>query len=230
VDEVHYYDEYPWPSAADGGGSSLELRDPYADNSVPQAWDASQEGHRSQWQTYRYQALGADPRGASNPRTFQELVLTADEDLMKDYDRRMILTMEKEVPLMDGALEAIQFFMEKNIPVALASCTNYNLIEAAMNRHDLRKYFKLMVSASGVMPGKPHPEVYIQTAAKMGADPTRCLAIEDSFFGVISAKAAKMKVVAMPDPSEYNQDRFSAADAKIRSLREIDDELFKKLQ
>lgn len=152
------------------------------------------------------------------------------EDLMKDYDRRMILTMEKEVPLMDGALEAIQFFMEKNIPVALASCTNYNLIEAAMNRHDLRKYFKLMVSASGVMPGKPHPEVYIQTAAKMGADPTRCLAIEDSFFGVISAKAAKMKVVAMPDPSEYNQDRFSAADAKIRSLREIDDELFKKLE
>jgi len=152
------------------------------------------------------------------------------EDLMKDYDRRMILTMEKEVPLMDGALEAIQFFKEKNIPVALASCTNYNLIEAAMNRHDLRKYFKLMVSASGVMPGKPHPEVYIQTAAKMGADPTRCLAIEDSFFGVISAKAAKMKVVAMPDPSEYNQDRFSAADAKIRSLREIDDELFKKLE
>ncbi len=152
------------------------------------------------------------------------------EELIKEYDRRMILAMQTEVPLMDGAVEAIQFFREKRIPVALASCTNYNLIETAMDRHDLKKYFKLMVTASGVMPGKPHPEIYIQTVARMGKDPTRCLAIEDSFFGVISAKAAKMKVVAMPDPSEYDQERFSAADVKIRSLREINNELFEKLE
>jgi len=142
----------------------------------------------------------------------------------------MIHTMQMDVPLMDGAVESIQFFREKGIPVALASCTNYNLIEAAMGRHDLKKYFTLMVTASGVMPGKPHPEIYIHTAVKLGMDPTRCLAIEDSFFGVISAKAAKMKVVAMPDPSEYEQERFGAADMKIRSLREINNELFEKLE
>jgi len=152
------------------------------------------------------------------------------EELMKEYDRRMIHTMETEVPLMDGAVEAIQFFRDMRIPVALASCTNYNLIEAAMGRHDLKKYFTLMVTASGKMPGKPHPEVYIHTAAKLGMDPTLCLAIEDSFFGVISAKAAKMKVIAMPDPSEYDQERFGAADVKIRSLREINNKLFEKLE
>lgn len=64
----------------------------------------------------------------------------------------------------------------------------------------------------------------------MGIDPIYCLAIEDSFFGVIAAKAARMKVVAMPDPGEFDQPRYGAADMKIRSLRELDSKAFETLQ
>ena len=152
------------------------------------------------------------------------------EELMKEYDRRMIHIMETDVPIMDGAVEAIQFFRDKKIPVALATCSTGDHIEAAMGKHDLKKYFSLMISAADNMQGKPHPEVYIRTAGLLGTDPTHCLAFEDSFFGVISAKAAKMKVVAMPDPEEYDQLRFGAADLKIRSLRELNNEVFEKLQ
>src|SRR5690606_7121008 len=57
ADEVHYYDGGRWPGAGDGGGSSIELRDPDADNSSPEAWAASEEGDASEWKTYTYRTL-----------------------------------------------------------------------------------------------------------------------------------------------------------------------------
>jgi len=152
------------------------------------------------------------------------------QSLIERYDRRMIEELRTKVPLMEGALEAIRFFGDKGLPMALASCSAMNQIEAAMERHRLRGYFEFMISASGGMPGKPHPEIYLQAAKKLGVQPTECLAIEDSFYGVISAKAARMKVLTMPDPEEYGQGRFGAADLKIRSLNEINDTLFSRIQ
>ena len=152
------------------------------------------------------------------------------EELINRYDDQMIETMRARVPLMEGAEEAIRFFREKKLPIALASCSTHAQIDAAMNKYGLKRNFGLVVSAANGMPGKPHPEVYLQTAAQMGIDPTFCLAIEDSFYGVIAAKAARMKVVAMPDPSEHDQPRFGVADIKIRSLSEINETLFEKLQ
>ncbi|MFO7617360.1 MAG: hexitol phosphatase HxpB [Bacteroidales bacterium] len=152
------------------------------------------------------------------------------ESLIERYDREMVKKMRTQVPLMEGAVEAIRFFREKKIPVALASCSTMEHIEAVMGRYNLTGHFDLMVSAANGMPGKPHPEVYLQTAARLGVEPAFCLAIEDSFFGVISAKAARMKVLAMPDPLEYDQERFAVADLKIRSLSEINDTLLEQLK
>jgi sugar-phosphatase len=152
------------------------------------------------------------------------------EALMKRYDSIMVEAMRNSVPLMEGAVEAIQLFRNKGLPVALATCSTEAHIEATMERHGLRDSFDLLVSAARKMQGKPHPEVYLRTASWLEVDPTFCLAIEDSFFGVVAAKAARMKVVALPDPEEYEQDRFGAADMKIRSLRELDEEAFQKLQ
>ena len=68
------------------------------------------------------------------------------------------------------------------------------------------------------------------SASLLKVDPTRCLVFEDSFNGVIAAKAARMKVVAMPDHLEFDQERFGAADLKIRSLCDFTLETFHKLQ
>ncbi|MEA3461645.1 MAG: hexitol phosphatase HxpB, partial [Bacteroidota bacterium] len=72
--------------------------------------------------------------------------------------------------------------------------------------------------------------VFLRTASLLEVDPTRCLVFEDSFNGLVAAKAARMKVVAMPDPLEYDQDRFGAADLKIRSLCDFTFDSFQKLQ
>jgi sugar-phosphatase len=150
--------------------------------------------------------------------------------LMKDYDARMVDTMKKEVPLMEGARELIGMFKEMALPVALATCSTHDHIDAVMEKHGLLSSFDLLVSAAVGMPGKPHPEVFLRTATLLKVDPTRCLVFEDSFNGVVAAKAARMKVVAMPDHLEFDQDRFGAADLKIRSLCDFTLETFHKLQ
>ena len=150
--------------------------------------------------------------------------------LMAEYDRRMVETMKREVPLMEGARELIALFRGLGLPVALATCSTHEHIDAVMDKHGLRPSFDQLVSAAVGMPGKPHPEVFLQTARLLKGDPTRCLVFEDSFNGLVAAKAARMKVVAMPDPHEFEQGRFAAADLKIRSLREFTMESFQKLQ
>jgi len=150
--------------------------------------------------------------------------------LMKLYDRRMVETMKREVPLMEGARELIGMFREMKLPVALATCSSHDHIDAVMEKHQLRRMFDQLVSAATGMPGKPHPEVFLRTAAILQVDPTRCLVFEDSFFGMIAAKAARMKVVVMPDKTEYNQERFNAADMKIRSLKDFTMDSLKKIQ
>jgi len=77
--------------------------------------------------------------------------------------------------------------------------------------------------------GKPHPNVYLHTARLLQCDPTRCLAIEDSFHGLIAAKSARMKVIVFPGPGEADDPRFGAADYRIRALTEINKCIFDKL-
>ena len=75
ADEVHYYDSGRWDERADGGGSSLELRNPGADNSAPEAWAASDESGKAAWQTFTYTGTGAPPPGSSDPTAYNELVV-----------------------------------------------------------------------------------------------------------------------------------------------------------
>ncbi len=72
ADSVTYYDSGRWPSAADGGGSSLELRDVRSDNAAAESWAASDESGRASWQTYTYRATAASDGGPTN---FNEFVL-----------------------------------------------------------------------------------------------------------------------------------------------------------
>ncbi len=74
ADEVRYYDGGRWPAAADGGGSTLELRDPRADNSAPEAWAASNEGTRSTWATYTYRGT-AEPSAVGPDGQWDEFVM-----------------------------------------------------------------------------------------------------------------------------------------------------------
>lgn len=89
TDEVSYFDSGRWPAFADGGGSSLELRDPNADNSVAEAWAASDESAFGTWKTFTYTGSGANI--GTDPTNYNEFVmglLDAGEVLVDDVSVR----------------------------------------------------------------------------------------------------------------------------------------------
>ncbi len=119
---------------------------------------------------------------------------------------------------MPGVGHALEFCRRRKLKVALASSSSYRVIHAIVGRLALADAFDLIYSAEEEEYGKPHPGVYLTTAHRLGVIPTRCLAIEDSLNGVLAAKAARMKCVAIPEAEARHDSRFALADTVLDSL------------
>ena len=141
----------------------------------------------------------------------------------------MLNLIASEAVAMRGVHETLDYFKSKNIRIALASSSSMALIDAVLKKLDIRSYFEVLRSAETEHFGKPHPAVFIKTAQSLGVEPEDCLVFEDSSFGLIAAKAALMKAVAVPDPNYYGNPKFGIADACLHNLLEFDDVLFHKL-
>jgi mannitol-1-/sugar-/sorbitol-6-/2-deoxyglucose-6-phosphatase len=122
---------------------------------------------------------------------------------------------------MAGVETALQFFKNRGLRIALASSSAMRLIKATVKKLNIESYFELLVSAEHDRYGKPHPAVFLRTAETLNTRPENCLVLEDSFNGLLAAKAAKMKCVAVPDAAHYNEPCFVIADWKLRSLEEV---------
>jgi HAD superfamily hydrolase (TIGR01509 family) len=131
--------------------------------------------------------------------------------------------------LKEGFLDVLKMLLERNLPVAVASASPFRLIEAALKKFHLTDYFRIINSGDNEETGKPHPALYLGAARRLGIEPVHCLAFEDSFNGAISAKAARMKLVAVPDKQDFAGTRFDFADLKIASLTDFKKENFEKL-
>jgi sugar-phosphatase len=115
------------------------------------------------------------------------------------------------------------------VRVALASSSAYRLIRAVTERLGLADSFDCVYSAEEEEYGKPHPGVYLTAARRLGVAPTQCLAVEDSFNGVLAAKAARMKCVAVPEPAQRRDPRFCIADVVLDSLAGVGVEVWRAL-
>ena len=139
----------------------------------------------------------------------------------------LILRIIERGELIDGVLKALDHIQTLPLRLALASSSSYRIIDTVIDKFKLRDRFELIYSAQEEEYGKPHPGVYITAANKLGVLPESCLAIEDSVNGVVSAKAAKMKCIAVPEKSARNDRRFGIADVVLKSLQDIEDPLHK---
>ena len=101
------------------------------------------------------------------------------------------------LPLIPGTDEVVRR-LARRWPLGLASSSPQRLIEATLEAAGLTGEFKAALSSEAVARGKPAPDVYLAVAGRMGIDPTRIVAVEDSSNGVRSADAAGMRVVAVP--------------------------------
>jgi HAD superfamily hydrolase (TIGR01509 family) len=125
--------------------------------------------------------------------------------------------------LMPGAREAVERVAAK-WPLAVASSANKPLIELALELSGLGEHFRAVVSSEEVPRGKPAPDVYIEAAHRLDVDPTSCAAVEDSTNGLLSARAAGMRVIAVPDRRYPPSDEaLAAADLTLDSLDDLDE-------
>jgi HAD superfamily hydrolase (TIGR01509 family) len=130
-----------------------------------------------------------------------------------------IIDAEKKPRIMPFAKEALEFFRESKMKMALASGGYRDGVDTKVSRSGLAGYFGAIVSLSDVGYGKPHPDVYIEASKMLGVRPEECLAFEDTAAGVQSAKSAGMTCFAIPNRFTENQD-FSIADRVFPSLKE----------
>lgn len=111
----------------------------------------------------------------------------------------------------------------QHIPLAVATSSPMTVVAAVLEKTELDNVFDVIVSAEKFPYGKPHPQVYIEACLALGKNPADCMAIEDSLNGTLSAKAARMKVIAIPEQDMRNHKGFGIADFVIEKAEDAVD-------
>ncbi len=163
-----------------------------------------------EWSRYMRDDLGLD----LSPDEISNTVL----ELMKSLYR-------ERLPLLPGAAEAVQR-IAKRWRLGLASSSNRPLIDLALELSDLEECFSATVSSEEVARGKPAPDVYAEAARRLSVEPSACAAVEDSHNGILSAKAAAMRAIVIPNKAfPPGVAALAHADAVISSLDELTPEV-----
>jgi HAD superfamily hydrolase (TIGR01509 family) len=159
-----------------------------------------------EWSRYMHEELG----GPDPPEEINRLVV-----------ERMQERYRQELPLVAGAVEAVRTIGAR-WPLGLASSSNRPLIDLALELMGVADLFQVTVSSEEVERGKPSPDVYLEAAGRLGVEPQKVVAIEDSASGIRSAKAAGMHVIAIPNPHfPPPEDVLAEADVVLESLAEL---------
>ncbi|WP_433128647.1 HAD family hydrolase [Micromonospora sp. CA-240977] len=163
-----------------------------------------------EWAHYLSGELGVD-------RTAEQVAAEVVEEMTRRY--------RDHVPLIAGADEVVRRLAAR-WPLGLASSSPTRLIEAALAATGLTDAFGATLSTEQTERGKPAPDVYLNVAQRLGFDPARCVAVEDSSNGVRSAFAAGMRVVAVPHGSyPLDPDAARLAAVTLAAIGELTPEL-----
>jgi len=138
----------------------------------------------------------------------------------KIIDRMIALISEHGKPLK-GVLETLDFLRSKNIKIGLGTSSYSVLIEAVLNTLKITGKFDFVHSAEDEKYGKPHPAVYLTVAENLEVSPRKCLVIEDSLNGIISGKAAQMKVVCIPEKTHNPEPKLSISDWMFEDMNQF---------
>jgi HAD superfamily hydrolase (TIGR01509 family) len=142
-------------------------------------------------------------------------------EISAEVVRRMEARYRERLPLIPGAVEAVARVAGR-WPLGLASSSNRELIDVVLALGGLDRFFRVTVSSEEVPRGKPAPDVYLEAARRLAVGADRCAAVEDSHSGIRSARAAGMRVVAIPNPSfPPDAEALAEADVVLESLAEL---------
>jgi len=150
-------------------------------------------------------------------------------EINREVVRRMEDGYRAGLPLLPGAGETVRALAAR-WPLGLASSSNRELIDLFLELAGFGDAFRVTVSSEEVARGKPSPDVYLEAASRLGADPARCVAIEDSSNGIRAGHAAGMAVIAVPNPHyPPAEDALALAAATVDGVAAISPELVASL-
>ena len=158
---------------------------------------------------------GRTPR-ANVAYFFEKYGLKGDvEALLMKRNKLIYEAFQKEeniIPIK-GVIEFVKHLKSLGVRMAIASSGHIDHIVSILGFLGIKDYFEIIISGDMVHRGKPHPEVFIETAKRMNVKCEDCIVIEDSIKGLISAKAASMKAIALnhtfPDDELYFADMIA---------------------
>lgn len=134
--------------------------------------------------------------------------------------------VDKQAIALPGVHYMMNYAKAKGLKIGIATSSPQVLADLVIHKLKLAPFVHAISTAEHLEFGKPHPQVYLNCASLLGIAPGACVCFEDSFNGLIAAKAAKMKCVVVPAQTQLHQARWAAADLKISSLQNFNDLLF----
>jgi HAD superfamily hydrolase (TIGR01509 family) len=159
-----------------------------------------------EWSAYVHDEIGLD---------------MSPEDINAAVVERLEARYRSDLPWIPGAQDAVRR-MAAAFPLGLATSSNREIIDIVMELGGFEDLFQLTVSSEEVARGKPAPDVYLEAARRLGVEPANCAAVEDSHGGIRSAKGARMRVLAIPNPTyPPDEESLAQADVVLRSLAEL---------
>jgi HAD superfamily hydrolase (TIGR01509 family) len=190
------------------------------------AWDGGRKAlvaeHGLEWPDGATEAM----LGMSSPEwsrhVHEELGVPLDPPEISDRVVKHVLdTYERRLPLLPGAEEAVARIAER-WPLALASSSNKQVIDRVMETSGWGRVFRAWVSSEEVGRGKPAPDVFLEAARRIGVEPANAAGIEDSHNGILAARAAGLRVIAIPN-HEFppGPKALQAADVVLGTLAEL---------
>jgi len=143
-------------------------------------------------------------------------------ELMKRRGEIATEFFANRVGLFPNARRVLEELRNMKLNLAVATSSVSASARPFLDRHQLTSFFDVIITGDEIERGKPEPDIYLRTAEKLGIAPAECLVIEDSLSGIAAAKAAKMRVAAIPDrrfvnPREYEKE----ADYLMNDLSEV---------
>ncbi|MGB7799982.1 hexitol phosphatase HxpB [Buttiauxella sp.] len=143
------------------------------------------------------------------------------EEVTNRVITRAIALIEETRPILPGVREAVALCKAQGLKVGLASASPLHMLERVLEMFDLRSQFDAIASAEHLPYSKPHPQVYLDAAAKLGVDPLACVTLEDSVNGMIATKAARMRSIVIPAEENRDDVRWCLANTRLNSLTEL---------
>ena len=142
-----------------------------------------------------------------------------------EVEEAIIIKMENLIAdkpvALEGVIDTLNYLKLRNIPVGLATSSSSRLIKVVLDKLEIKQLFNFVHSAEMEQFGKPHPAVYLTVAKKLAVLPEKCLVIEDSLNGIISAKAAKMTAVCIPEKTHLIEPKLILADYQFESMTDF---------